>query len=112
MKRKQPKLLIETELTLLMSQKEFHTQFKENMSQILLSGARPGVRSTSRPKEMVEVKHGLILRRQKLRDRIEYNVTEMKNQREEALKLSVKAGNMKPQIDEIINAIDRLMETM
>ena len=64
------------------------------------------------PKEMVEVKHGLILRRQKLRDRIEYNVTEMKNQREEALKLSVKAGNMKPQIDEIINAIDRLMETM
>ena len=64
------------------------------------------------PKEMVEVKHGLILRRQKLRDRMEYNVEEMKNQREEALKLSSKAGSMKPQIDEIINAIDRLMETM
>ena len=64
------------------------------------------------PREMVEVKHGLILRRQKLRDRMEYNVEEMKNQREEALKLSSKAGSMKPQIDEIINAIDRLMETM
>ena len=36
----------------------------------------------------------------------------MKNQREEALKLSSQAGSMKPQIDEIINAIDRLMETM
>ena len=32
--------------------------------------------------------------------------------KEEALKLSSKAGSMKPQIDEIINAIDRLMETM
>ena len=49
---------------------------------------------------------------QKIKSENRKKEKEMKNQREEALKLSSKAGSMKPQIDEIINAIDRLMETM
>lgn len=64
------------------------------------------------PKEMVEVKHGLINRRQKLRGRIEYNLEIVKNQKEETEKLLDKVGEMRPQVEQILDTIDRLSENV
>lgn len=62
------------------------------------------------PKEMVEVKHGLINRRQKLRGRIEYNMNIVKEQKAEAEQLLDKVGDMRPQVEQILFAIDKLSE--
>lgn len=62
------------------------------------------------PKEMVEVKHGLVSRRQKLRGRIEYNLNVMKEQKKEAEQLVDKVGDMRPQVEQILFAIDKLSE--
>lgn len=64
------------------------------------------------PKEMVEVKHGLIARRQKLRSRIEYNLGMVAEQRKEAAQLLDKVGNMRPQVEQILQTIDKLEETV
>lgn len=64
------------------------------------------------PKEMVEVKHGLVSRRQKLRSRIEYNMQIVKEQKEEAEKLLDKVGDMRPQVEQILLAIDKLSENL
>ncbi len=64
------------------------------------------------PKEMVEVKHGLIARRQKLRSRIEYNLGVVAEQRKEAAQLLDKVGNMRPQVEQILQTIDKLEETV
>lgn len=63
-------------------------------------------------KEMVEIKHGLINRRQRLRDRMAYNVGVIRQQKEEAEQLMNKVGDMKPQVQEIIRSIDRLSEAL
>lgn len=62
------------------------------------------------PKEMVEVKHGLINRRQKIRGRIEYNMNIVRQQKSEAEQLLDKVGDMRPQVEQILFAIDRLSE--
>lgn len=62
------------------------------------------------PKEMVEVKHSLIERRQKLRGRIEYNLGIVKEQKAEAEQLLDKVGAMRPQVEKILFAIDKLSE--
>lgn len=62
------------------------------------------------PKEMVEVKHGLVNRRQKLRERIEYNMQIIKENRKEAEQLINQVGQMRPQVEQILSAIDRLNE--
>ena len=62
------------------------------------------------PKEMVEVKHGLINRRQKLRSRIEYNVGIMMDQKKEAEGMLDKVGDMKPQVQQILVAVEQLIE--
>lgn len=62
------------------------------------------------PKEMVEVKHALINRRQKLRARMEYNTDIIKQQKAEAEQLLDKVGEMRPQVEKILLAIDRLSE--
>lgn len=64
------------------------------------------------PKEMVEVKHSLINRRQKLRGRIEYNLGVVKEQKAEAEQLLDKVGDMRPQVEKILFAIDKLSETL
>lgn len=64
------------------------------------------------PKEMVEVKHGLIGRRQKLRGRMEYNMGVVKEQKKEAEQLLDKVGDMRPQIEGILFAIEGLSEAM
>lgn len=63
------------------------------------------------PKEMVEVKHGLIARRQKLRARIEANMEAVRGQRAEAEQLLGKVGSMRPQVEQILQTIDRLENT-
>ena len=62
--------------------------------------------------EMVEITHNLVSRRQKLRDRITYNENIIQEQKKEAEHLLDKVGDKKPQVEEIIRTIDRLMETM
>lgn len=64
------------------------------------------------PKEMVEVKHGLINRRQKLRSRIEYNLGIVKEQKAEAEQLLDKVGDMRPQVEQILFAIDKFSESI
>lgn len=64
------------------------------------------------PKEMVEVKHSLINRRQKLRSRIEYNLDVIKEQKKEAEQLLDKVGDMRPQVEEILFTIDKLSEAI
>ncbi len=63
------------------------------------------------PKEMVEVKHGLITRRQKLRARIEANMEAVRGQRTEAEQLLDKVGSMRPQVEQILETIDKLENT-
>ena len=62
------------------------------------------------PKEMVEIKHGLIGRRQKLRARIENNLSQVNEQKEEAEQLLDKVGSMRPQMEKILNAVDKINE--
>lgn len=64
------------------------------------------------PKEMVEVKHGLVSRRQKLRGRMDFNLVAIKELKTETEKLVNKVGEMKPQILEILKAIDKLSEAL
>ncbi len=61
-------------------------------------------------KEMVEVKHGLVNRRQKLRARIEYNLSVIRQQKAETERLLKDAKEMRPQAEQILDAIDRLSE--
>lgn len=59
-------------------------------------------------KEMVEVKHNLLVRRQKLRSRIEYTTNNMKERRQEISNLLQKHHLYTPEIKEIIDSIDQL----
>lgn len=59
-------------------------------------------------KEMVEVKHNLIVRRQKLRSRIEYNAQNIRDRRKEINGILKREKIDTPQIREIIDSIDRL----
>lgn len=62
------------------------------------------------PKEMVEVKHGLIARRQKLRARIEYHLSILQEQKKEAEQLLDKVGDMRPKVEQILLAIEKVVE--
>lgn len=59
-------------------------------------------------KEMVEVKHNLIVRRQKLRSRIEYNADNIRNKRAEVDRLLKKEHIDTQEIRQIIDSIDQL----
>ena len=56
-------------------------------------------------KEMVEVKHNLIVRRQKLRSRIEINTQNIKDKRDEMERILKKQNMYTPQVKEIINSL-------
>ena len=62
------------------------------------------------PKEMVEIKHALITRRQKLRGTMQDQMTEMRSLRGEVEQLRGRIGTMKDKIEDIILAVDQLME--
>ncbi len=59
-------------------------------------------------KEMVEVKHNLIVRRQKLRSRIVYHVKNIRERRSEIDRILKKEKIDSPEIRQIIDSIDRL----
>lgn len=59
-------------------------------------------------REMVEIKHNLVERRQKLRNRIEYEMDVVMEQKEEIEGLMKKAGGEIPEVREIITSVNKL----
>lgn len=59
-------------------------------------------------REMVELKHELITRRQKLRTRVEYSVGSIHEMKGEALKNMSKLGNNAYQLEQIIRKIEQI----
>ena len=59
-------------------------------------------------REMVEIKHNLIERRQKLRSRIEYNMDVVLEQKEEIEGLMKEFGSDIPEVRQILESIDKL----
>ncbi len=60
------------------------------------------------PKEMVELKHELFVRRQKLRDRIEYNLSAISDMRQEVDKYIDKMGDKSGQVRVILEKVEEL----
>lgn len=60
-------------------------------------------------REMVEIKHDLIGRRQKIRARIEYNLEVVEEQKEEIESLMKQYHEEIPEVREILNSVDRLI---
>ncbi len=81
-------------------------QFKLYDPQIWISQ----VMALIEPKEMVEIKHDLIARRQKLRDRLKFNLVNIRQMEREAELAIAKVTDtrMKPQLQEILQSIHKL----
>jgi len=62
------------------------------------------------PKEMVEVNHNLVGRRQRLRERIEYNTAAIEELRKEVEEYVKSQDKLVPELQEIICSIDSLSE--
>lgn len=60
------------------------------------------------PKEMVEVKHNLFVRRKKLRNRIEYNVKALDAMQTEAMRYLDEMGNKTEQVRAILNKVSKV----
>ncbi|WP_455721014.1 hypothetical protein [Agathobacter sp.] len=60
------------------------------------------------PKEMVELKHQLIVRRQKLRGRMQYNINTITSLRRDILSHRGEIGDRMPEINRILNKIAEL----
>jgi len=60
------------------------------------------------PKEMVELKHQLIVRRQKLRGRMQYNINTITSLRRDILSHRAEIGDRMPEINRILNKIAEL----
>lgn len=82
------------------------TKYKMYDTQIWVVQAQ----ALTEPKEMVEIKHALITRRQKLRGTMEDQMAEMRSLRGEVEQLRGRIGTMKDKIEDIILAVDQLME--
>lgn len=59
-------------------------------------------------KEMVEVQHNLIIRRQKLRERIDYNTKNILDMRKDVEQIAKAQKELVPELKEIIDSIDSL----
>lgn len=89
----------------------YTTRLIRELSKFRLYDAKvwiPQVQALVDHKEMVEITHSLITRRQKLRNRMEYSMGVVKTQREEVDKLMQSVKVMQPEIQEIINSIDQI----
>lgn len=62
------------------------------------------------PKEMVEIKHVLVNRRQKLREHMEYNLKAIRGLRNDVGRFVNRVGDMQTQVEEILASVDRLLE--
>lgn len=92
----------------------YTTRLIRELSKFRLYDAKvwiPQVQALVDHKEMVEITHSLITRRQKLRNRMEYSMGVVKTQREEVDKLMQSVKVMQPEIQEIINSIDQISGT-
>lgn len=92
----------------------FSTRLIRELSKYRLYDARvwvPQAIALVDHKEMVEITHNLVERRQKLRTRMEYSIELVQKQREDVDKLLSEVKVLKPKIIEIINAIDQLGQT-
>ena len=63
------------------------------------------------PKEMVELKHDLFVRRQKLREQMEYNMNAIKEMKEDARRYSDVMDDKTSQVRMILNKIDEICKT-
>ena len=61
--------------------------------------------------DMVEVRHKLVVRRQKIRDRIDENQRIVQNERDEIDRLMLEHEHYLPEIQEIIKSVDKLCGT-
>lgn len=61
------------------------------------------------PKEMVEIKHNLLVRRQKLRSKIAYNLDIVKRERKEIDRLRGNGKGEDPRLAEMVASIDKLV---
>lgn len=89
----------------------FNTKLVRLLKQYRLYDAQVWVNQSSAlvdKKEMVEVKHNLIVRRQKLRARIDYNMQNIRERRDEIDRLLKKEKMYTPEIRDVIDSIDRL----
>ncbi len=59
-------------------------------------------------KEMVEIKHNLLVRRQKLRSRIAYNLDIVKKERQEIDRMMKNYRKNDPALLSLINSIDKM----
>lgn len=62
--------------------------------------------------EMVELKHNLIVRRQKLRTRLEYNLHNLNDMKEKALLNIDKEGDNRDQIEAIIKRLEKMNQNI
>ncbi len=62
------------------------------------------------PRELVEIKHNMIVRRQKLRARIEYGMDKIRAEQKEIEKLLEKNPEGRDEIEGILRSIDRILE--
>ena len=60
------------------------------------------------PKEMVELKHDLFVRRQKLRDQMEYNINAMKEMKEDVERYCNVLGDKSAQVQMILSKIEEI----
>lgn len=60
------------------------------------------------PKEMVEVKHELFTRRQKLRDQIDYNLQALQEMKDDVETYSIVLGNKSKKVYEILEMVEEL----
>lgn len=89
----------------------FNTKLVRLLKRYRLYDAQVWVNQTSAlvdKKEMVEVKHSLIVRRQRLRSRMEINVRNLKDLRNRIDKMLTKQNMYTPEIRDIIDSIDQL----
>ena len=63
-------------------------------------------------REMVELKHDLIARRQKLRSQIEYNINTIAEMKQEAMRYVSSLGTNGPQVQQIIHKIEEISASL
>ena len=64
------------------------------------------------PREMVEVRHRMVASRQKIRSRMVAELEEIKNEREDLNLLLSSGQKVPPEINQVIEAIDRFIESL
>lgn len=89
----------------------FNSRLVRELSQYRLYDSRvwvPQAAALADHREMVEITHNLIARRQKLRARMEYNRKTVNAQKAEVAKMMDDMPQMKPQIADILESVNRL----